>query len=50
MLAKQFWVHVLGTQYSINWVQCHRNPKDGVMHVKAGAGIIADSNPVSEHR
>ena len=24
--------------------------KDGVMHVQAGAGIVADSDPVSEHR
>ena len=24
--------------------------KDGVLHVQAGAGIVADSNPVSEQR
>jgi anthranilate synthase component 1 len=24
--------------------------KDGVMHVQAGAGIVADSDPVSEQR
>jgi anthranilate synthase component 1 len=23
--------------------------KDGVMHVQAGAGVVADSDPVSEH-
>ena len=24
--------------------------KDGLMHVQAGAGIVADSDPASEHR
>jgi anthranilate synthase component I len=24
--------------------------KDGIMHVQAGAGIVADSDPVSEHK